>query len=223
MNIAIDGPAGAGKSTVAKIVAARLQYVYIDTGAMYRALAWAVQREDIAVTDEQAVSQLLANNRIRLARNQQQQLVFWNEINITDEIRTPEVSQYASIVASHGEVRKQMLALQRELAKEGNVVMDGRDIGTHVLPDAEVKIFLTASIRERAERRLSELAAKGHVTLLEELEAEIAERDKRDSEREVAPLKQADDAVLVDTTGKTIEEVVEQILEICKRMGEKAK
>ncbi|HZG14461.1 MAG TPA: (d)CMP kinase [Candidatus Bathyarchaeia archaeon] len=223
MNIAIDGPAGAGKSTVAKIVAARLQYVYIDTGAMYRALAWAVQREGIAVTDEQAVSQLLANNRIRLARNQQQQLVFWNEINITDEIRTPEVSQYASIVASHGEVRMQMLALQRELAKEGNVVMDGRDIGTHVLPDAEVKIFLTASIRERAERRLSELAAKGHVTSLEELEAEIAERDKRDSEREVAPLKQADDAVLVDTTGITIEEVVEQIIEICKRMGEKAK
>jgi len=216
MNIAIDGPAGAGKSTVAKIVAARLQYVYIDTGAMYRALAWAVQREGIAVTDEQAVSQLLANNRIRLARNQQQQLVFWNETNITDEIRTPEVSQYASIVASHGEVRMQMLALQRELAKEGNVVMDGRDIGTHVLPDAEVKIFLTASIRERAERRLSELAAKGHVTSLEELEAEISERDKRDSEREVAPLKQADDAVLVDTTGKTIEEVVDQILEICK-------
>ncbi|WP_134683277.1 (d)CMP kinase [Brevibacillus migulae] len=223
MNIAIDGPAGAGKSTVAKIVAARLQYVYIDTGAMYRALAWAVQREGIEVTDEQAVSRLLEKNRIRLARNQQEQLVFWNEIDITSEIRTPEVSQYASIVASHGEVRMQMLALQRELAKEGNVVMDGRDIGTHVLPNAEVKIFLTASIRERAERRLAELQAKGHETSLEELEAEIAERDKRDSEREVAPLKQAEDAVLVDTSGKTIDEVVEQILEICKRMGEKAK
>lgn len=223
MNIAIDGPAGAGKSTVAKLVAARLHYVYIDTGAMYRALAWAVQREKIAVTDEQAVAGLLAGNRIRLERVGQEQRVYWNETDITGEIRTPEVSQYASIVASNGEVRKQMLTLQRELAKQGRVVMDGRDIGTHVLPTAEIKIFLTASIRERAERRLAELAAKGHVTSLAELEAEIAERDRRDSEREFAPLKQAEDAVLVDTTGKNIEEVVEQILQICKRMGEEAK
>lgn len=223
MNIAIDGPAGAGKSTVAKMIASRLDYVYVDTGAMYRALAWAVLREGADVKNEQAVARLLANNRIRLTRDNQEQHVYWNDEDITHEIRTPEVSQYASIVASYGEVRKQMLTLQRALAVAGNVVMDGRDIGTHVLPTADVKIFLTASIRERAQRRLVELKEKGHQTSLEELEAEIAQRDQRDSQREVAPLRQAEDAVLVDTTGKNIDEVVTEILEICKRTGGKEK
>jgi cytidylate kinase len=223
MNIAIDGPAGAGKSTVAKAVASRLNYVYIDTGAMYRALAWAVLQEGIPVENEEAVASLLRQNTIRLERSGSEQRVCWNTTDITGEIRTPEVSQYASIVASYGSVRRQMLDLQRKMAEQGSVVMDGRDIGTHVLPDAEVKIFLTASIRERAERRLAELLAKGHETTLDELEADIAERDQRDSEREVAPLRQAEDAVLVDTTGRPVSDVVEQILQICKRTGEQNK
>ncbi len=219
MNIAIDGPAGAGKSTVAQKVASRLEYVYIDTGSMYRALAWAVLQNNVSVNDEQAVSELLQNNTIDLQRTIDGQRVLWNGQDITDQIRTPEVSQFASIVASYGSVRRQMLVLQRKLAEQGNVVMDGRDIGTHVLPDAEVKIFLTASIRERAERRLKELLAKGHETDLAALEAEIAERDKRDMEREVAPLRQAEDAVLVDTTGLTIDQVVDRILQICASNG----
>ncbi|MGN7468917.1 (d)CMP kinase [Brevibacillus sp. SAFN-007a] len=223
MNIAIDGPAGAGKSTVAQKVARQLEYVYIDTGAMYRALAWAVSHERLPIGDEFLVSELLKNNKIGLVRQAGQQRVFWNEIDVTEEIRSPEVSQYASIVASYASVREQMLVLQRELAKQGNVVMDGRDIGTHVLPDAEVKIFLTASIRERAERRWKELLEKGTETDLAELEKEIEERDRRDTQREVAPLRQADDAVLVDTTGLSIDQVVDRILQICKRTGESAK
>lgn len=220
MNIAIDGPAGAGKSTVAGKVASQLEYVYIDTGSMYRALAWAVHHYQLPIDDEHTVSELLQKNEIRLVRKAGQQHVYWNDTDVTALIRTAEVSQYASIVASYGAVRKQMLVLQRNLAKQGNVVMDGRDIGTHVLPDAEVKIFLTASIRERAERRWKELLAKGSQVQLADLEKEIEERDYRDMNREVAPLRQADDAVLVDTSGMTIDQVVEKILQICERMGE---
>ncbi len=220
MKIAIDGPAGAGKSTIAQLVAAKLHYVYIDTGAMYRALAWACLHECVPVDDEQAVAGLLSHGQIHLRREQDRQCVLWNERDITAEIRTPEISQYASIVASYGEVRKQMLHLQRALAEQGNVIMDGRDIGTYILPNADVKIFLTASIQERAKRRYLELSAKGVDTTLESLEEEIAERDKRDSEREVAPLKRAEDAHLVDTTGQPIEQVVEQILDICNQTGE---
>ncbi|MCK9909827.1 (d)CMP kinase, partial [Microbacteriaceae bacterium K1510] len=176
---------------------------------MYRALAWAVLREQVPIQDEEAVARMLQNGKIELRRIDNQQRVYWNGSDVTNEIRTPEVSNYASIVASYSGVRQLMLVRQRELAEAGNVVMDGRDIGTHVLPNAEVKIFLTASIRERAERRLAELLAKGHLKSLEELEAEIAERDKRDSERDVAPLRQAKDAVLIDTTGRTIEQVVD--------------
>lgn len=164
MNIAIDGPAGAGKSTVAQKVAGQLEYVYIDTGAMYRALAWAVHHHQLPINDEPAVSELLQKNKIQLVRDSGQQHVYWNDIDVTGWIRSTEVSQYASIVASYGSVREQMLVLQRRLASEGNVVMDGRDIGTHVLPDADVKIFLTASSKERAERRWKELLAKGTQT-----------------------------------------------------------
>lgn len=220
MNIAIDGPAGAGKSTVAKKVAGALDYVYIDTGSMYRALAWAVHHHALPIENEAAVSQLLKDNVIHLRRIQGQQLVYWNDTDVTAWIRTPEVSQFASIVASYGAVREQMLVLQRNLAAQGNVVMDGRDIGTHVLPDAEVKVFLTASIRERAERRWKELREKGLDPDLSEMEKDIAERDQRDMNREVAPLRQAEDAVLVDTTGMTIDQVVDQILEIFERTGE---
>jgi cytidylate kinase len=220
MNIAIDGPAGAGKSTVAGKVASQLEYVYIDTGSMYRALAWAVYHHQLPIDDEATVSELLKNNEIRLVRKAGQQHVYWNDTDVTSFIRSNEVSQYASIVASYGSVREQMLVLQRNLAKQGNVVMDGRDIGTHVLPDAEVKIFLTASIRERAERRWKELLAKGSQVQLADLEKEIEERDYRDMNRDVAPLRQADDAVLVDTTGISIDQVVDRILQICERMGE---
>ncbi|MGE5704394.1 MAG: (d)CMP kinase [Clostridia bacterium] len=223
MKIAIDGPAGAGKSTVAKQTASRLRFVYIDTGAMYRALAWAAVEQGLSLEDEQGVSDLLEAGKIRLSRENDTQHVWWNDKDITEKIRTPQISQYASIVAGHPKVRKQMLHLQRRLADEGNVIMDGRDIGTHVLPDADVKIFLTASIEERASRRLTELKQKGVETTLDELIAEIAERDKRDSEREVAPLRKAEDAVLVDTTGRSINEIVEQILHICNETGENAK
>lgn len=221
MNIAIDGPAGAGKSTVAGQVAAKLGFVYIDTGAMYRALAWAVLQSGLSVHNEESVAALLQDSHIQLKRTSDgNQHVIWNQKDITTNIRTPEVSNYASIVASHGKVRLQMLTLQRNMATQGSVVMDGRDIGTHVLPDAEIKVFLTASIQERAERRYKELLSKGFDANLEQLKQEIAERDKRDMEREVAPLRQAEDAILVDTTGQSIEEVVQHILEICKRIGE---
>ncbi|WP_400163809.1 (d)CMP kinase [Brevibacillus sp. TJ4] len=220
MNIAIDGPAGAGKSTVAQQVAAKLGYLYIDTGSMYRALAWAVHHYELPVENEEAVARLLQENTIRLEREQGEQRVYWNDIDVTRLIRTPEVSEYASIVASYASVREQMLGLQRAMATRGNVVMDGRDIGTHVLPDAEVKIFLTASIQERARRRWNELRAKGNDPQLSDMEKEIAERDHRDMNREVAPLRQAEDAVLVDTTGSSIEQVVDRILQICDRTGE---
>lgn len=220
MNIAIDGPAGAGKSTVAQQIASTLGYVYIDTGAMYRALAWAALQANLSTANEEAVADLLQSAQIELKRMNGVQHVIWNGQDISQDIRTPEVSNNASIVASHGKVRQLMLTLQRNMAKQGNVVMDGRDIGTHVLPDAELKIFLTASIEERADRRYAELIAKGFEANLEQLKQEIADRDKRDSEREVAPLRQADDAVLVDTTGQTIEQVVQHILEISKGIGE---
>lgn len=220
MNIAIDGPAGAGKSTVAKMVAGKLDYLYIDTGSMYRALAWAVLDQGLPIENESVVSKLLKENDIRLRRVQGEQHVYWNDTDVTEWIRTPNVSQYASVVASYASVREQMLILQRNLAVQGKVVMDGRDIGTHVLPDAEVKIFLTASIQERAMRRWKELRDKGFDPDLAEMEQEIAERDQRDMNREVAPLRQAEDAVLVDTTGMTIAQVAERILEICERVGE---
>ncbi len=205
---------------MARIVAARLGYIYIDTGAMYRALAWAVIRSGLAADDEEAVSKLLSQGTIELRRTDAGQEVFWNGQDITAEIRTPEVSNGSSIVASLGKVREQMLHLQRELARQGSVVMDGRDIGTHVLPDADVKIFLTASLEERAKRRVDELHAKGYDAEYETLLAELEERDRRDSERSVAPLRRAKDAHLVDTTGKSIEEVIDEILKICLRAGE---
>ncbi|ATO51160.1 MULTISPECIES: (d)CMP kinase [Brevibacillus] len=216
MNIAIDGPAGAGKSTVAQLVAAALQYVYIDTGAMYRALAWAVLKNGTAIEDQESVASLLQQAKIELKRTEEGQRVYWDHEDITHQIRTQEVSNYASVVASYPEVRATMLILQRDMAQQGNVVMDGRDIGTHVLPEAEVKVFLTASIEERATRRFGDLLAKGEQPDITELQKEIAERDKRDRERETAPLKQAEDAILLDTTGMPLDEVVSKILALCK-------
>ena len=212
LKIAIDGPAGAGKSTVAKRVAEQLGFVYIDTGAMYRALTFKALQLKMDLHDEASLTNLLAHNSIELKVDNQQQKVYINKEDITEEIRNPEVSQHVSTVAAHEKVRKAMVEVQKKLADDGNIVMDGRDIGTHVLPDAQVKIFLTASIEERANRRFAELKLKGYLDNLEQIKNEIALRDKKDEEREFSPLRKADDAILLDTTKLSIDEVVEQII-----------
>lgn len=213
--IAIDGPAGAGKSTVAQILAHRLHYNYIDTGAMYRAITWKTMKSEV-VNDVKAIGEIAQNIKLSLTYVSGKTIVFVDGCDVTAAIRTPEVSRRVSEIAQIKSVRDAMLQLQRELAGCGGVVMDGRDIGTHVLPNADVKIFLTASIKERAERRWRELTEKGFKIRLEELEEEIATRDKKDSEREFAPLIQASDAVLIDTTTLSIEEAVTAISKICK-------
>ena len=218
--IAIDGPAAAGKSTVAKIIAKRLSYIYIDTGAMYRALTYVALQQKVALDDEQALISLLKNTYIELKSSKQGQLVFVNGEDVTNVIRSKEVTNAVSLVAKHPLVREEMVARQRALAKNGGVVMDGRDIGTYVLPNAEVKIFLKASVEERAKRRHAENIARGFPSDLETLKKEIARRDQIDSEREVAPLKKAEDAIEIDTTSLSIEEVVDRIMEIVnERIG----
>jgi cytidylate kinase len=213
--IAIDGPAGAGKSTVAQILAHRLHYNYIDTGAMYRAITWKAMESDV-VNDVIAIGKITQNIEISLTYVNEKTTVFVDGCNVTADIRTPEVSRMVSEIAQIKSVRDAMLQLQRQMAVYGGVVMDGRDIGTHVLPNADVKIFLTASIKERAERRWRELTEKGFEVRLEELEEEIATRDKNDCEREFAPLIQASDAVLIDTTTLSVEEAVQAITKICE-------
>ena len=212
--VAIDGPAGAGKSTVAKLAAKELGYTYIDTGAMYRAVAWKTLQRKADVTDALILG-VVKDIDVRLAYKDGVTQVFVDGQDITGEIRTPEVSHIVSQVAALGPVREKMVDLQRRMATEGGVLMDGRDIATHVLPDADVKIFLTASIEERAQRRWKEMKEKGYDMSLEELQKDIAARDKADSEREISPLVQADDATLLDTTGLSIDEVVARILAMC--------
>ena len=206
--IAVDGPAGAGKSTVSKIAAARLGYTYIDTGAMYRAVALKVLQSGEPLSES-----LVGNVDIRLDEAAR---VFLDGREVTKEIRTPEVSRGASDVAKVAYVRKKLTQLQRDMAAHGKVIMDGRDIGTQVLPNADLKIFLTASVEERARRRLDELTAKGLQADFAQVVKEISLRDKQDSEREIAPLAQADDAVLLDSTALTIEQVVAEILRLAK-------
>jgi len=214
--IAIDGPAGAGKSTVAQIVAQRLHYTYIDTGAMYRGIAWKVLQDGIAVDDTKAIINLAKTIQITLTYADGQSKVFVNTDDVTSAIRTPEVSQMVPEIAQFAAVREAMVDLQREMAQCGGVVMDGRDIGTYVLPNADIKVYLTASIEERAERRFKELTDKGFSVRLAELTRDIAARDKKDSEREFSPLLQAVDAVLLDTTQLSIEQAVNKILELCE-------
>ena len=204
--IAVDGPAGAGKSTVSKIVAAKLGYTYIDTGAMYRAVALKSSRSREDLVD------IIDNINIELDDKSR---VFLDGAEVTKEIRTPEMSKLASDVSKFPFVRKRLTELQRKMAERGEVIMDGRDIGTQVLPNADLKIFLTASLDERARRRFEELKAKGQAVNLDAIKTEIALRDKQDSEREFAPLKQAEDAILIDSTDLKIEEVVEKILTLC--------
>lgn len=214
ISIAIDGPAAAGKSTVAKVVAKKLSYVYIDTGAMYRTITYAALEQKVDIENEEKLMEVVKNVNIEFQQGENTQLVFLNGQDVSEVIRTPEVTNRVSIVAKHRLVRGEMVRRQQELAEKGGVVMDGRDIGTHVLPDAEVKIFMLASVEERAERRHLENINKGFDSNLEQLKKEIAQRDKLDSEREVSPLKKADDALELDTTSLSIEEVVQKIMSI---------
>ncbi|MED3751520.1 (d)CMP kinase [Geobacillus stearothermophilus] len=220
INIAIDGPAAAGKSTVAKLIARRLSYVYIDTGAMYRALTYRALQCGVDVHDEQALLSLLRHTHIELQPSPQGQLVFVNGEDVTDIIRGEAVTNAVSFVAQHPLVREEMVARQRAMAKGSGVVMDGRDIGTNVLPNAEVKIFLKASVEERARRRHEENIARGFPSDFETLKEEIARRDRLDSERETVPLRKAPDAVEIDTTSLSVEEVAARIMEVVnERIG----
>lgn len=220
IKIAIDGPAAAGKSTIAKITAEKLGYTYIDTGAMYRALTHKAFVRNIDTCDEKELVKLLEETEIVLLPSINGQAVIVDGIDVTEDIRSQLVTANVSSVATHMGVRQLMVDKQRQLAIGRGVVMDGRDIGTAVLPDAELKIFMTASVEERAMRRHIENEKRGFTTSLEQLKAEIAERDRLDSEREVSPLKQAEDAVLIDTTSMSITDVAEKISELAeKRMN----
>lgn len=212
ISIAIDGPAAAGKSTVAKIVAEKLSYIYIDTGAMYRALTYKAIVNQLNLEDEDSLLETLLSTDIKLQPSDKGQLVFLDDRDVTNEIRFAEVTNSTSFVAKHQKVREEMVRRQQAFATEGGVVMDGRDIGTYVLPGAEVKVFLLASVEERAERRHIENVQKGMPSDLDKLKEEIARRDKIDSEREIAPLKKADDAIEIDTTSLSISDVVEKIM-----------
>lgn len=219
--IAIDGPAAAGKSTVAKIVARKKSYIYIDTGAMYRAITYLALEKGVDLNDEAALTALLKESAIDLTVSPEgEQKVYIAGEDVTEAIRTDSVSNQVSIVAKYAGIREEMTKRQ-QLAEKGGVVMDGRDIGTHVLPNAEVKIFLLASVEERAKRRFEENVKKGYNVNYETLAEEIRRRDKLDSEREISPLKKADDALEIDTTSLTIDEVAEKILQIVDKKAQK--
>lgn len=220
ISIAIDGPAAAGKSTVAKRLAEALSYVYIDTGAMYRALTYCALQRGVDVHNEKQLMNVLHDTCIELKPSPSGQLVFANGENVTEAIRTNDVTNNVSYVAKHPSVREEMVKRQRELGQHGGVVMDGRDIGTHVLPHAEVKIFLLASVEERAKRRHEENVLRGIPSDFEQLKEEIARRDQIDSERAVAPLKKAADAIEIDTTSLSIDEVVDRIMRIVRERVE---
>ena len=214
IQVAIDGPASAGKSTVAKIVAKKLHFIYCDTGTMYRSVTFAALKNHVKLDDDQALKELLKTIEIRFVPAEPEQRVFVNDEEVTQAIRTPEITNNVSLVSAQPSVRAELTKRQQEIAEAGGIVMDGRDIGTTVLPNAEVKIFLIASVHERAVRRFKENQTKGIDTPLDVLEKEIEERVYKDSHREISPLTQAEDAVLVDTTSLTIDQVVDQILEI---------
>ncbi|MCR5508644.1 MAG: (d)CMP kinase [Lachnospiraceae bacterium] len=214
MQVAIDGPAGAGKSTIAKRIASERGYIYVDTGAMYRAMALYLIRRGIEADDTAGIEAACEDADISIRYINGEQNVILNGENVSGLIRTQEVSNMASASSVNGKVREKLVDLQRKLASETDVVMDGRDIGTVVLPDAGVKIYLTASVNVRAKRRYDELTARGESADLAVIEAEIKERDERDMTRKISPLKKADDAVTVDTSDMNIEEVVKVIDEI---------
>lgn len=216
MNIAIDGPAGAGKSTIAKLVAKRLGFIYVDTGAMYRAIALYLIRNKINVDDASAVEHACGDISVSIAYEDGVQQVYLNGENVSAEIRKEQVGNMASRAAAKQAVRDKLLSLQRDIAAASDVIMDGRDIGTFVLPQAELKIYLTASVSKRARRRYDELAAKGEQPDIAKIAEDIETRDYQDMHREIAPLKRAEDAIYLDTSDMTIEEVVETILTLSK-------
>lgn len=216
IQIAIDGPAGAGKSTIAKIVAEKLAFTYIDTGAMYRAVTYKALKNGIQLSDEGQLEEMLQTTDIQLKPSDEGQLVFLDGENVSAEIRSNEVTANVSEVAAHGKVREILVRMQKALAAEGGVVMDGRDIGTHVLKDAQLKIFMSATVEERAKRRYLDNERRGIPSTIESLMEEIVLRDKLDSEREVSPLIQAEDATYLDTTNLTIDEAANEILMLAK-------
>lgn len=215
-SVAIDGPAGAGKSTIAKKVAKEKDFIYIDTGAMFRAMAVYFLRCGIAADDHEKISEAVKDVNVTISYVNGEQQVFLNGENVTGQLRTEEVGNMASASSVNGNVRKKLLELQRKLAATANVVMDGRDIGTVVLPNADVKVYLTASVEVRAQRRYKELIEKGLRADLEQIKKDIEERDYRDMNRDIAPLRQAEDAVLVDSSYMTIDESVQAILDLIK-------
>ncbi len=216
-NVAIDGPAGAGKSTIAKAVAKELNLIYVDTGAMYRAVALYMLREGVNLTDREAVAGKCPEAKVTIRYQDGIQVVFLNGENVNAYLRTEEVGEAASVISPIPQVRKNMVALQKSLAAESDCIMDGRDIGTCVLPDAQLKIYLTASSDVRARRRYDELAAKGEPCDFQKIKADIEDRDYRDMHREESPLRQAEDAVTVDTSDMTVQEVQAAIIELCRR------
>ncbi|MBP5309282.1 MAG: (d)CMP kinase [Lachnospiraceae bacterium] len=218
INVAIDGPAGAGKSTIAKLIAKKMGYIYVDTGAMYRAMALYFIRNGIKPEETQKVSEKCKDADISIAYRDGEQVVLLDDENVNGLIRTEEVGNMASATSANKNVREKLVELQKKLAANADVVMDGRDIGTVVLPNADVKIYLTASSAVRAKRRYDELVAKGEKADLSTIEADIIERDHRDMTREISPLKQADDAVLVDSSYMTIDEVVQTVVDLIKKV-----
>lgn len=216
-NIAIDGPAGAGKSTIAKKAAKALSYIYVDTGAMYRAMALFFLREGIEPEDTERIREACEKITVTLSNEKGEQQVFLNGENVNGQIRREEVGNMASATSSYREVREKLTQLQREMARTTDLIMDGRDIGTCVLPNAQVKIYLTASVETRGRRRFLELQEKGEECDLEKICEDIRKRDEQDMNREIAPLRQAEDAVLIDSSEMTIQEVVDQILGLVEK------
>ena len=215
-NVAIDGPAGAGKSTIAKLVAKKKGYIYVDTGAMYRGLAIHFLKKKADPEDRQAVAEACKDAEVTIGYEDGVQQIYLNGENVTGMLRTEEVGNMASKTSAIPEVREKLLELQRSLAREKDVIMDGRDIGTNILPNADVKIYLTASVETRARRRYDELKEKGTDCSLDEIARDIRERDERDMTREIAPLKKAEDAILVDSSDMTIQQVVDEICGYCR-------
>ncbi|MDD2980396.1 MAG: (d)CMP kinase [Hespellia sp.] len=215
-NVAIDGPAGAGKSTIAKLVAKEKGYIYVDTGAMYRGLAVHFLKNGIKPQETGKIIEACKKAQVSIGYENGAQQVYLNDENITTKLRTEETGNMASVASAVPAVRAKLLELQKTLAKEHDVIMDGRDIGTNILPNADVKIYLTASVETRARRRYDELLEKGETCSYEEIAKDIAERDYRDMHREIAPLRQAEDAHLVDSSDMTIDEVVRTIVALCR-------
>lgn len=215
--IAIDGPAGAGKSTVARLIAKEMGYTYLDTGAMYRAITDKVIRSEISLLAADKIGIIAEETSFKLHKANGDYILLVDDVDVSERLRSPEVNKAVSVVAENERVRMALVAIQRELAKQGEVVLDGRDIGSFVLPDAQWKFFLDASIEERAKRRYEELVEKGYQVSYAEVVEEVKARDRKDSTRVLAPLKRADDAILIDTSNLEVMEVVDAIVSICRR------